>query len=211
MKTFYTSSGPRLILMLLVGYLIIFAPVIAMIIDPSGANIDFSGNWYFALFPILIFLFFLYVITASVLKMFIKFTISPKGISIYKPLFHSKHVRMEEIDELSYLNEKETSHLIRDSILEQESFKDSMDIFGYFNMIKKKSPAYKYFTNAASAEVTAVGPKERLTSLKVKSGGEIIFLKLKNGDYYYLTPAKPLEFKMYADQMKPQLSTIILN
>ncbi len=200
-KIFYTSRGPKVFLMLLIGYLIIFSPVIAYTIDPSGINIDFEGNWYFALFPLSIFLFFLYVITASVFKMFIKFTISSNGISIYKPPFHNKLFKKENIQSLLYLNEEETRELIRNSIKEQESFKDSADIVGYFQMIKKKSPLYKYYTNTATAEVSAAGPKETITSLKVKSGGECIILNLKNGETFYLTPANPKEFKNYFDKV----------
>lgn len=198
-KSFYTERGPLVFFMLFIGYLIVLSPVIAYLIDPTGLTIDFSGNWYFALIPIAIFTFFLYVLTASFFKMFIRFTINKKGITIYKPPIHQRHFSLSEIKHLKLLNEEETSELVRNSIEEQEQFKETYDIIGYIKMIIEKAPAYRYYTHTATAKVTTSGPKEQIQNLNVNAGGKCLILELRNGEMFYLTPAEPGAFKAFFD------------
>ena len=157
-------------------------------------------------FPIAIFGFFVYVMISSSLKMFTTFTISDKGISVYTPPFHTRMFNKDQIREIKLLSAEETRKIIEASILEQNSFSESADIVGYLQMIRKRSPAFRYFTITPTARVTTAGQKETITSLNVKSTGGSITLTMKDDAVYFLTPANPEKFETTFRQMHPAIA-----
>ena len=73
-------------------------------------------------------------------------------------------------------------------------------------MIRKRSPAFRYFTITPTAQVATTGPKETITSLKVKSTGGSITLTLNNGEVFFLTPHGPEKFAKIFSEFHPNSS-----
>lgn len=197
--TFYVNRGPGAFVLVTLGFVILLAPVIAIVFLP-GDDLPKEFSWY-ALFPILIFGFFTYVLVMSSLKLFTRFTITKNGISIWQPPFHRKVVDKEDIKSLDLLTAEETTQLISKSLKEQDRLAESSDVVGYIRELKTRSPAFKYFTIAPQAKVATVGPKERITFIRVKKTTASILLTLKDGKVFYLTPKDPEGLKGAFDKL----------
>ena len=185
--------------MLGIGFTILLAPVVVYILTLPN-NVELAWP---VLFPVAIFSFFAYVLISSSLKMFTTYSITGKGIGLYIPPFHKRNFTIEQIKEVNRISPDETRKIIEASIIEQNSFSESGDLIGYIQMLRKRSPAFRYFTIAPTAKVTTSGPKETITSLDIKSKEGCILLTLKNEEKYFLTPDDPGHFEVAFHQMHP--------
>jgi len=180
------------------GYLILIISIVAPLTFPDGET---PGLGWGLFIPFLFVLFFLYVLTASLFKMFLIYTVSNEGITIYSPPFHSRLLPFGQILSVTLLDENESRKLIEASILEQNSYGESADLAGYVRMLRKRSPLFRYFTIAPSARVSTTGAGENITSLKVHSTGQIVVIKMKDYREYYLTPERADAFKLTVERM----------
>lgn len=190
-KIFYTRTNQSAFIGISVGYLILFTSIgLPLLLTPVG---DIEGQWGL-LFPAILVLFFFYVLTASLFKSFLSFQVTKEGIHIRRPPFFHKLIPAREIKNITVLNVEESNKLFRDSMMEQEGYKDSADIVGFIRMLKNKSPAYRYLSVTPSVSATTVGAKDKITSLKMLSQERMILLELTDNQFYYLSPKKIDEF-----------------
>ena len=197
-QTFKANRPPKAFIPIIIGFAILLSPVIPLLFSPPAEN-EFQFGWL-ALIPIAIFGFMTYVLIASSLKMFVSYTIFDDGITIYKPPFHKRTIMRWDIESVIYATPEETRQQIEDIMMEQNSYGESADLVGFIQMLKRKSPAFRYYTIVPQATVTTVGPKETITSLEVKPTDGSIILKLKSEEVFFLTPQQPIEFKEAFEQ-----------
>ena len=186
--SFYAYREKMTFVMLTVGYLILLSPLIPFAFFPEERH-KFS-EWNL-LFPGVIFYFFMYVLTASLLKLFMRYDVKTNGIHIYRPPFHRFIISKDDLENVEYINSEDTSKVIGKSIEEQENFAENKDIIGFLKYIKEKSPLFRYFSIASSVKVNSTGHSNQYSNLKVYHEGGILRVKLKNGEEYFLSPRKP--------------------
>ena len=197
-QVFYAHRSAGSLFGIGIGFLIIFLSIGLPLL--MSTEQEMSWNWGL-LIPGIIALFFVYVLVASTFKLFVQYRVGVNGITIIKPPVHRRVILKEEIESVEYLNTEDASSFVAASIQEQNSYADSSDIVGYIRMLRAEFPAYKYYTMSPTAAVSSVGPKERITSLSVRSPGGMIVLRLRNSEEFFLTPRNPEAFKMAVDSI----------
>lgn len=179
-----------------IGFIIYFICVIPFFFMP----LDITWELFI---PGLFLLFFGYVLTASAFKLFTTYYLSPNGLRIYKPPFYSIKIPYSEIRQLTLVSDKEAEQVIEQFMMEQNELAQSADLIGFISYLRKNTPAYKYFTFAPTLKVTAVGPKDLITSVKVTSTTKYLILKLTKEKILFLSPRDPIGFMQKYNELKP--------
>ena len=148
---------------------------------------SFQWHWSYLLAGAFI-SFFVYVVSASFLKFFIRFYISPLGLTIRKPIFHKRFIPYDEIENVALLDNQETYNFFLNEVSEQYGLKDNSDLSGIIYKIRHESPYYKYLTITPRGTSTGTGQNEQLQSLHIEA--EMLVLKLRNGKLLFLSPHK---------------------
>lgn len=168
-----------------VGFLILFLCIgLPLLLMPKG---DFQFKWPM-LFPVVICLFFTWVMVASLFKFFIAYTITPRTIEIYLPPFHRRRLFYSDIKSIEVLDAEASKKVFEDSMKEQNNIQQSMDLDGYIRMIRRKSPHYKYLSVTPRATVVTKGRHEQIKKVKVSEKEKMVLLTLKDGSPLYLSP-----------------------
>ena len=136
--------------------------------------------------------FFVYVVSASFLKFFIRFYISPLGLTIRKPFFHKRFIPYNEIEKVTLLDNHETYDFFLKEVSAQYGLKDDSDLSGIIYKIRHESPYYKYLTITPRGTSTGSDQSEQLQSLHIEA--EMLVLELRNGKLLFLSPQQIHEF-----------------
>lgn len=168
------TFGGMAILLLCIGVPLIFTP-----------TEEISWSW-FGLIPLAIFGFFVYVILSASLKLLITYQVSEHGILISKPLFHRRFIPIDTIEDVILMNEEGTQKLMENEVFYQQWLKDSGDLHGLFQKIKKESPYYLYLTITPRGTSAGEGQAETVTSVNISA--QMVLLILKNGEKFFLSP-----------------------
>ncbi|WP_258103240.1 hypothetical protein [Marinoscillum sp. MHG1-6] len=156
---------------------------------------EISWHWGY-LVPGGIIGFFIYVIVASFLKFFIRFTISQDGLTIRKPLFHKRFIRFDEIEQVILLDQDKTYDFFLNEVSTQYGLRDDSDLSTLIYKIRKESPAYIYLTITPRGSSSGSENAERLSSLHIEA--EMLLIKLKDGQMFFLSPEK---IQVFYDQL----------
>lgn len=181
--TFRTYANKNALIATFGGMALLLVCIVLPALLTPTEEIRFS---WFGLIPAAIFLFFIYVILASFLKLFITFNVSDEGIMISKPLFHRRFIPAGEIKEIIMLDEEKTRAFMENEVMYQQGIKDSGEVSNLFQKIKKESPYYKYLTITPGG--TSAGTNQAETVTSVNMDGEMVLLLLKNGEKFFLSP-----------------------
>jgi hypothetical protein len=182
------------------GFAILFVSV--------GLPLLLDGFHWGLFFPLAIGLFMLFVLTASVMKFFISFTVSEQGFEISLPPFHHTRITGNQIRSVRALDPDESKALFDASIREMFALGDNADTTGFVRLIRKRSPAYRYLSVAPAAAVSTTGRREQLASLKVFSRQRMVVLTLQDGKELYLSPADIDGFVRSLERFLPRPASV---
>lgn len=127
--------------------------------------------------------------------MFISYQIKHDGIEAFRPPFHKKLFRYSDLLDAKLVTQEQAAELINHTMEEQNSYATSADIIGYFKMIRKRSPVYRYFTFT----VKPIDP--RLKGEQTKGGMIVLFMR--DESVYYISPIHPERFMVSLNKIWP--------
>lgn len=181
--------------MIFIGFCILLMPFY-FIFFIENQEIKFNKELFFSpiSFPILLTLFFSYVLIASSFKMFITYSLTKEGLIIFKPPFHKVLFCYRDIENIVLLSEEECKNLIESSVINQNKFLIENDLLGYIKMIRKQAPYYKYFTLAPVLNIQTVGNKEIIRNANSLNNSCIIKIHLKSNNFFFISPENPILF-----------------
>lgn len=178
---------------LTIGFLIIAFSVVPALLFLPDLNVK---NLLSLSIPLLLALFFTFVLVSSLLKVLITYVINDKILIIKKPLMKAKEIPWNTIGKIEYIDESHTRKILSDSIRNQFHLREDQDIGGFIRLLRNKTPMFKYFTLVNEASVITSGDTGHLLSLNVKKTDGMVLLKLDSGETYYVTPEYPEEFSI---------------
>lgn len=178
---------------LTIGFLIIAFSVVPALLFLPDLNVK---NLLSLSIPLLLALFFTFVLVSSLLKVLITYVINDKILIIKKPLMKAKEIPWNTIGKIEYIDESHTREILSDSIRNQFHLREDQDIGGFIRLLRNKTPMFKYFTLVNEASVITSGDTGHLLSLNVKKTDGMVLLKLDSGETYYVTPEYPEEFSI---------------
>lgn len=180
------------------SYVILFAGFIIVFISIAFPIAQASRNGISALlqllFPIVLGLFFSFVLIGSAIKFMIRYIITDDSLIIKQPLHKNKVFNWNEFEEIKLIDAAVNQEILAKATKEQFQLRENQDIGGFIKMLKEKSPQYNYYTMVTRSHIRTTGNTGHLLSLDVKSEEEIIYARLNDGTFYYFTPKTPQLF-----------------
>jgi len=195
---FRTRVEKVMVIMLCVGFGLLFVSVgLPLILMPDKSASAFLSM----LIPIILGLFFSFVLISSAVKTTLTFVMDREGLTIRNLFRRLRRFSWNEIENIQVMDPDESQDLIEGEVRNQFQLREDQDIGGYIRLLKSKSPQYKFFTMTSSGQVLTTGDTGHLRSLDIKKSGSVLLLKTKSGEIFYITPGDTEQFYAQCKKM----------
>ncbi|MCB0396706.1 MAG: hypothetical protein KDD36_08640 [Flavobacteriales bacterium] len=190
-QTYHTRKAKPTVIGITMGFLILLVSTVLPLVLPSEEPL----KWHWSMGFAIIFVGFFYVVMiSSLLRLFTRFEISNRGILIRPMLRPSVQLSAHDIASVELVTAEDYERLTADMMNEEERIAKSADLIGYVQLIKRKSPEYKYLSVTPVVATISSGNREAIHTKKVRVHHDICMITLKDGNRLFISPKNERDF-----------------